>query len=492
MCPQASLPNPKLRDSAAPVTLAPTAPDSAVLQDDVAIMQSHSSAMTSACDKTHSNHDVGATATHLADASVLRQQIASLQAEVTHLRGLVSDNEARDKKIEQLREANQNLILATFGAQDLQASAEADNHAKEEFLSMLAHELRNPLAPIVMANALIGKLLAAHPMLPKLHGIIDRQSLHLKRLVEDLLDASRINSGKITLQHEPVALSEIIDSAIETSQPALASRNQTLQLDMPSEVIMLDGDAIRLAQVFSNLLINAAKFSANGSAIDILIRNQADAVKVIVRDNGDGIDAAFQPFIFDLFKQGPKTLDRAHGGLGIGLSLVRSIVDMHGGSTSVHSAGLGHGSEFTVILPTHSGTVPSVVASAPIVASTRQGRLLLIEDNVDANDTLTSLLTLEGYCVDSALDGHGGMLMACAQPYDIIICDIGLPTMDGYEIIATLRKALAHRPCFIALSGYNQTQDRRRALDAGFDHFLAKPASVDVLLDLIASVMVAH
>ena len=256
MCPQASLPNPKLRDSAAPVTLAPTAPDSAVLQDDVAIMQSHSSAMTSACDKTHSNHDVGATATHLADASVLRQQIASLQAEVTHLRGLVSDNEACDKKIEQLREANQNLILATFGAQDLQASAEADNHAKEEFLSMLAHELRNPLAPIVMANALIGKLLAAHPMLPKLHGIIDRQSLHLKRLVEDLLDASRINSGKITLQHEPVALSEIIDSAIETSQPALASRNQTLQLDMPSEVIMLDGDARQRTETSVNSVNN--------------------------------------------------------------------------------------------------------------------------------------------------------------------------------------------------------------------------------------------
>ncbi|MDY7572770.1 hybrid sensor histidine kinase/response regulator [Actimicrobium sp. CCI2.3] len=453
-------------------------------------MHAQPSTMTSASDKPDALID--AAAMHRSETTSLHQQIADLQAEISCLRAMVADNGARDEKMEQLREANQNLLLATFGAQDLQASAEADNHAKEEFLSMLAHELRNPLAPIVMANALIGKLLAAHPMLPKLHGIIDRQSLHLKRLVEDLLDASRINSGKITLQREPVVLSEIIESAIETSEPVLTSRNQQLHLDMPQEVIMLDGDAIRLAQVFSNLLINAAKFSANDSAIAILIRRQAESVEIIVRDNGVGIEAAFQPFIFDLFKQGPKTLDRAQGGLGIGLSLVRSIVSMHGGSTSVHSAGLGHGSEFTVILPTNAYAVPVDPAITTLATTTCHGRILLIEDNVDSNDTLTSLLTLEGYLVDSALDGHNGMLMACAQPYDIIICDIGLPTMDGYEIIATLRKVLTCLPRFIALSGYNQTQDRRRALDAGFDHFLAKPASVDVLLDLIASTVVAH
>ncbi len=485
------MPEPDRRDVAAPCAAAEMDADRTPLREYCNVPHAQSSAMTSALDPTDSIDNVDAMAMQQSDTSALHQQIAMLQAEITRLKAIVPDNQARDDKIEQLREANQNLLLATFGAQDLQASAEADNHAKEEFLSMLAHELRNPLAPIVMANALIGKLLSAHPMLPKLHGIIDRQSLHLKRLVEDLLDASRINSGKITLQREPVVLSEIIESAIETSQPVLTSRNQQLHLDMPPEKIMLDGDSIRLAQVFSNLLINAAKFSANDSVIEISIRNQAEAVKIIVKDNGAGIEAALQPFIFDLFKQGPKTLDRAQGGLGIGLSLVRSIVDMHGGSTSVHSAGLGLGSEFTVILPTCTAVVPTNPTTATLAPGACHGRILLIEDNVDANDMLTSLLTLEGYLVDSALDGHGGMLMACAQPYDIIICDIGLPTMDGYEIIASLRKVLARWPCFIALSGYNQTQDRQRAIDAGFDHFLAKPASIDVLLDLIASTM-AH
>ncbi len=492
MCLQTTIPKPDRHDEAAPHSAVEVDSDRAPCRENYGNTHAQQvNAMSSASDTPTANANVDAAVMQRSDTSTLHQQIAILQAEITRLHTIVSDNDARDKKIEQLREANQNLLLATFGAQDLQASAEADNHAKEEFLSMLAHELRNPLAPIVMANALIGKLLDAHPMLPKLHGIIDRQSMHLKRLVEDLLDASRINSGKITLQREAVVLSEIIESAIETSQPALAVRNQQLHLDMPQEVIMLDGDAIRLAQVFSNLLINAAKFSANDSAIEIIISGQAESVKIIVRDSGAGIEPAFQPFIFDLFKQGPKTLDRAQGGLGIGLSLVRSIVEMHGGSTSVHSAGLGHGSEFTVILPTSGAALPINRATTTVLSIIRHGNILLIEDNVDANDTLMSLLTLEGYTVDSALDGHDGMLMACAKPYDIIICDIGLPTMDGYQIIATLRKVLARLPCFIALSGYNQTQDRHRALDAGFDHFLAKPASIDVLLDLIASV-VAH
>ncbi|MEB0136319.1 hybrid sensor histidine kinase/response regulator [Actimicrobium sp. CCC2.4] len=428
-----------------------------------------------------------ATAVLQAETAALREQVMSLQAEIRHLRTVVSQNESRDENMVQLREANENLVLATFGAQDLQASAEADNHAKEEFLSMLAHELRNPLAPIVMANALIGKLLSAHPMLPRLHGIIDRQARHLKRLVEDLLDASRINSGRITLQRRPVALSEIIDSAIETSQPVFSSRNQKLHLAMTTEAITLDGDAVRLAQVFSNLLINAAKFSAIDAAIHVVVSSHAETVKIVVRDTGVGIAAAFQPFIFDLFKQGPNTLDRAQGGLGIGLSLVRSIVGMHDGSVSVYSAGLGHGSVFTVILPTCAGSLPADSITTPVSARAGRSRILLMEDNADANDTLTRLLTLEGYTVDSALDGRDGMLMATATPYDILICDIGLPTMNGYEVIATLRASLKTMPFIIALSGYDQAHDRQRAVDAGFDHFLVKPASIDVLLDLISS-----
>ncbi|MFT5533680.1 MAG: signal transduction histidine kinase [Candidatus Paceibacteria bacterium] len=487
MCLQPSTSNPTRSDDAVarPLTAADT--DNTPFREDPGIMQVHSLAMTSNLGNSTPNSKDDETARHRSEMTNLRQQIASLEAEVIRLRSIASDGDAREDKIAQLREANQNLLLATFGAQDLQASAEADNHAKEEFLSMLAHELRNPLAPIVMANALIGKLLDAHPKLPKLHGIIDRQSLHLKRLVEDLLDASRINSGKITLQREPVMLSEVIESAIETSQPILASRNQQLHLSMSSEAIMLDGDAIRLAQVFSNLLINAAKFSANDTAIDVAVCDQEESVKIVISDSGVGIEAALQPFIFDLFKQGPKTLDRAQGGLGIGLSLVRSIVGMHGGSITVYSAGLGYGSEFTVILPTCQSAAPVNPATASVTSAVHRGRILLIEDNVDASDTLSGLLTQEGYSVDSALDGHDGMLMACAQPYDLVICDIGLPTMDGYEVVTTLRKVLTRLPCFIALSGYNQIHDQRRAIDAGFDHFVAKPASINALLDLIFS-----
>ena len=427
-------------------------------------------------------------ARHSQEAAELQDRITDLLTEVEALREATKSKDALEGLVRQLRSANQNLVIATFGAQDMQATAEAANQRQEEFLSMLAHELRNPLAPVAMAAELLGKITAAHPQLPKLHGIIRRQVDHMTRLVDDLLDASRFSSGKITLQKRPLLLSEIIESAVETSQPFIDKRNQRLILDLPEFPIIIDGDLVRLAQVFSNLLINAAKFSPEYEHITVSARKIADAVTVSIKDNGMGIGSDIQPFIFDLFTQGFRSLDRSQGGLGIGLSLVRMIVEMHGGSVKVISAGAGFGSEFIVQLPISAESLPHDSSRAAMASPYRRCRILVIEDNVDANETLRDLLTLEGHIVTPTFEGTSGLAMARNNTYDIIICDIGLPGMDGYEVVKQLRqRASQPAPCFIALSGYNQPKNRIRALEVGFDHYLVKPIAIDVLLQLIAS-----
>ncbi len=393
-----------------------------------------------------------------------------------------------DDLVVQLREANQNLIIATLNAQEMQAKAESFNRRQTEFLSMLAHELRNPLAPISMANELLGKITAAHPQLPKLHGIISRQVSHMIRLVDDLLDASRVSSGKITLQTRMLLLSDIIARAIETSQPFIDKRHQHLKIDLPADPIIIDGDLIRLAQVFSNLLINATKFTPENERITISAQYSENGILVSVTDNGAGIPADIQPFIFDLFTQGYRTLERAQGGLGIGLSLVRTIVEMHGGTAKVISQGTGFGSEFIIFLPLSPGPLPPnyMAPSKTIQAHHRQ--ILLVEDNVDANDALRTLLELDGYSITSMFDGKSGLAMAQKNRYDVIVCDIGLPGMDGFEVIKQVRlDSSKPKPLCIATSGYNQVEDRMHAKEVGFDHYMVKPIEIDVLLDLISS-----
>jgi signal transduction histidine kinase len=253
--------------------------------------------------------------------------------------------------VPQLREANQNLMLATIGAQDAQAAAEAANQCQTEFLSMLAHELRNPLHPIIMANALIGKISNAHPDLPTLHGIIQRQAAQLVRLVDDLLDASRVNAGKISIETSWISLQEIIESAVETSQPIIETRRQHLEFDCPAQAIFIDGDLIRLTQVFSNLLLNASKYTPEFGHLFIRVTSRQHKVEVAVIDDGAGVPLDIQPRIFELFVQGQRPQVPAQSGLGIGLSLVRTIVQLHRGTVSVSSAGSGTGSQFIVTLP---------------------------------------------------------------------------------------------------------------------------------------------
>jgi signal transduction histidine kinase len=421
------------------------------------------------------------------EAEQLRDKTADLLTRVGELDEVTQSKQVLEALVVQLREANQHLVLATFGAQDLQAKAESANHRQEEFLAMLAHELRNPLAPIATAADLLGKITTAHPMLPKLYGIISRQVGHMAHLVDDLLDASRVSTGNITLQRRSLQLAEIIDSAVETSQPFIEKRNQQLSINLPDEPIMINGDLIRLAQVFSNLLINATKFTPVDEHIHIAVEKLPNHVKISIKDNGVGIAPEIQPFIFDLFTQGPHSLDRSQGGLGIGLSLVRTVVQMHGGTVSVWSDGLGLGSEFIVELPLSTELIIDDKSELLNVDPVYGQRILLIEDNFSVNEILSKLLTMEGHTITSAFDGVSGLAMAQENIYDIIVCDIGLPGIDGYEVAKQLRlNTLKAMPLCIAISGYSQQKNRTSAERAGFDHYFVKPIAIAALAKLIS------
>ncbi|MDB5918457.1 MAG: hybrid sensor histidine kinase/response regulator [Massilia sp.] len=424
------------------------------------------------------------------------QEIASLRATISELTGAIEAHaqeklrlQAAEALVQQLRDANQHLVLATFDARDLHAAAEAANLRQVEFLSMLAHELRNPLQPMEMAAKLLAGHVGLHPAIAKVHAIYSRQISHMVRLVDDLLDASRVSSGKITLQLAPVLLSDIIDDAVETSLPGIDRRHQRLQVRLPATPVTIEGDLVRLAQVFSNLLVNASKFTQEFGHIDIAAQHVGDTVEVSVSDDGAGIPPDLLPFVFDLFTQGYRSLERAQGGLGIGLSLVRSLTQLHGGSATVVSEGAGKGSKFIIVLPLSASpkTVPDSGAPAAVLPI-RPCNILLIEDNVDANDVMTMVLQQDGHTVTSCFDGPSGLRAGLDHPFDVVLCDIGLPGMDGFQVVSAMRAALAPpHPCFIATTGYNTTGQMDRASEAGFDHYLVKPVNLASLTRLIAT-----
>lgn len=399
-----------------------------------------------------------------------------------------------DELVRKLREANENLVMTSLRAQDLQDQAQAVVQRQTEFLSMLAHELRNPLAPISMAADILEKISGADPQLPRIQQIIARQVGHMKRLLDDLLDASRVSSGKITLKKCHLLLADVVQSAAEISQPMLDSHNQELTIDLPHQPVVIDGDATRLSQVFSNLLINASKYSLQGKSISLSVSHSADGqVAVAIKDQGVGIEPEVQAYIFDLFTQAPRTLDRSEGGLGIGLSMVRALVELHGGSVRVHSEGLGHGSDFTVLLPLAAKSDPPETdraEQAVPAAPARSCRILIIEDNVDANETLNFCLSAEGHAVASAFDGPTGLAMARQGDFDVVMCDIGLPGMDGYEVLRQLRASGVQPavPHCIAMTGYDSQDHRARADNAGFDTYLVKPVPLETLQKILAEI----
>ncbi len=364
------------------------------------------------------------------------------------------------------------------------------NRRKDEFLAMLAHELRNPLAPIRNALHIIGmRGPERRQSVRQAWEIVDRQVDHMVRLVDDLLDVSRITRGKINLQKQPLDVSAIVSRAVEGSRPLIDSRGHTLEIHLPDDAGRVEGDPVRLAQVLWNLLNNAAKYTPEGGHIRLTVEKGEGEVVLRVRDTGMGIPADVLPAIFDLFTQAERTLERAEGGLGIGLTLVRQLTEMHDGTVEATSAGPGQGSEFVVRLPLlmDAPLADGTVGAADDGGSSRRRRILVVDDNRDSAESLATLLRLVGNEVKTAHDGRQALETAAAYRPDMVLLDIGLPVLNGYEVARRLRTEPSYgRAVLVALTGYGSEEDRRRSLSAGFDHHMVKPVDFDSLRTLLA------
>ena len=366
----------------------------------------------------------------------------------------------------------------------------AANRQKDQFLAMLAHELRNPLAPITTAAQLLQRGQMDAPGIQRASDIIARQAQHMTSLVNDLLDVSRVTRGLVTITKEALEMREVVREAVEQVRPLMDARHHELHCEIASSVLRVEGDRTRLIQVVSNILNNAAKYTAPGGRVVLSVRLDGDCVRVAVRDNGQGIDPPILPYIFDLFIQAERTPDRSQGGLGLGLALVKSLAVLHGGRVEAHSEGLGKGSEFVVFLPCLA-EAPAVdvprVSAAP--GGARGLKVLVVDDNVDAAQMLATLLEMNGYEVDVAYDGRGALASVVQAPPDVALLDIGLPDIDGHELARRLRAIPeTTQAVLVALTGYGQEEDRRNAYQAGFDHHMAKPADLAKLLELLAGV----
>ncbi len=396
--------------------------------------------------------------------------------------------------------------------------AEADRR-KDEFLAMLAHELRNPLAPILNAAYVLGRRGAADPAVQRHSQVIDRQVRHMARLLDDLLDVARITRGKIALRRETLDLSAALEPVLEGIRPLIEERGHTLTVNVPAEPVRLEADPARLHQIVDNLLQNAAKYTEPGGRIFLTVAVEGEEAVLRVRDTGIGIPAEVLPRIFDLFTQADRTLARSEGGLGIGLTMVRRLVEMHGGAVTAASAGPGRGSEFTVRLPRSTAErrrpdegeperASEPAAAPPPVQSGEQAdrtgepktsrtgqpfRVLAVEDNLDTAESLRELMELWGYEVRVVHTGSEGLAAAGAFQPHVILLDIGLPGMDGYAVAQELRRAWrdaeGNAAILIALTGYGQDEDRRRALAAGFHFHLTKPVDPEELRRTLATVL---
>jgi signal transduction histidine kinase len=352
---------------------------------------------------------------------------------------------------------------------------------KDEFLAMLSHELRNPLAPIRNAVEVIRRLAPPDPKLTMARDVVDRQVTLLARLVEELLDVSRISQGKIALKKEPVELSRIISHSVETARPLIDARAQTLSVSVPPAPVWLSADFARLSQVVANLLNNAAKYTGEGGRIELTAGAGEGEATISVRDNGTGIETTLLPKVFDLFVQGDRALDRGQGGLGIGLTLVKRLVELHDGTVAVASEGPNRGSTFTVRLPCISAVEPQRPAPAviPFKASSEVygRRVLVVDDNVDAAESTAAFLRLEGHEVKAVHDGLQALASLKVFDPHVVVLDIGLPGLDGYAVARQLReRGDTSHVLLIALTGYGQKEDRVRAAAAGFDYHYVKPA----------------
>ena len=359
-----------------------------------------------------------------------------------------------------------------------------------EFLAMLAHELRNPLAPIRNALGIMTMQGELGPQASWARAVIERQTVHLSRLVDDLLDVSRITRGKLRMQSEPLDINAAIHRAIESSRPLLDSRKHHLDVRLSAEPLLVHGDMTRITQVILNILNNAAKYTPEGGRVSIESGMQNGSVAVTVRDNGVGIPPSLIDHVFDMFAQGERTLDRSEGGLGIGLTLAKRIVELHGGAVRARSAGAGLGSEFTITLPRLSLELAHVRPAVNVSLDTKgpKREVLVVDDNADAADSMAMLLRLAGHHVEIEHEGESALKRVEAKTPDIVLLDIGLPGMNGYEVAQQLRSRPEGQGIRIyALTGYGQEEDRRRSEAAGFDGHLVKPVLPNELLALVSA-----
>jgi signal transduction histidine kinase len=437
---------------------------------------------------------------HLADTNEqLAKANTALQAEKSReLLALNTSLHQANRELERANLALQGEVAERARAE--QALKEADRH-KDEFLAMLAHELRNPLAPIRNAVHLMKLKPLGDPQLQLSRDIIERQLIQLSRLVDDLLDVSRITRGKINLARRRVELSDLVARAVETVAPTIESRGHTLEVVIPKRALMIYGDPMRLTQALGNVLANAAKYTDNGGSITLRAQRRRRDIEITVSDTGIGIVPDVLPCIFDLFTQLDRRTGRHQGGLGIGLALVRQLVEMHGGTVSASSEGPGKGSEFLIRLPLSiernsaseaqgGEAVAAVPPGKPLEPVRRpQRRILVADDNADARESLATLLALNGHEVYKAEDGSDALETAERCRPDVALLDIGMPRANGYEVARHIRgQPWGRGMVLIALTGWGQESDRRLSHEAGFDSHLTKPVDPHVLDELLAKV----
>jgi signal transduction histidine kinase len=371
-----------------------------------------------------------------------------------------------------------------------EARLEEANKRKDEFLAMLSHELRNPLAPIGNAVEIIRRLGGHDAKLMWATDITDRQLRQLTRLVDELLDVARIGQGKIVLQSAPLELTALVSQCLDMQRAALSARRQTLTQAMPGTPVWIHGDGARMQQVINNLLSNANKYTPEGGSVHVAVTLEPRLEVLTVRDNGMGIESDLLPRVFDLFEQGKRALDRNQGGLGVGLTLVQRLVKLHDGHVEAHSAGVGQGAEFRVYLPRlqspgQHDSDSVVEASAPTAVCRR---LLIVEDNPDIADTTATMMAMAGHTVRCARDGMQALAEAQSFEPEVVLLDVGLPELDGYQVARRLRQLPQTRQALIiGLTGYGMPADRQRGREAGFDHHLLKPADPNELRALIES-----
>jgi signal transduction histidine kinase/DNA-binding response OmpR family regulator len=402
-------------------------------------------------------------------------------------------------RVSLIREVASRASIAMENARLYTAVQEADRR-KNEFLAMLAHELRNPLAPIRNAVHIMQGFDGLPAKLNWARDVIGRQADHMTRLIDDLLDVSRIVQGKVVVKPERMTLVSLVDRAVEASGPRLAAREQQLDVKLPEDNVVLHGDAVRLSQVLSNLINNASKFSPARTRIAFTAEYDAGTVRIAVKDEGAGIAPEFLPHIFELFAQADQSLDRSQGGLGIGLTLVKHLVELHGGRVWAHSEGLGRGCELTVALPAQIAQAPARepapapaqgngAVREPVAAASNGGsRILVVDDLAASAETLMTLLEMEGFEVKVANEGMEALKIAREFRPDVVLLDIGLPGMNGFEVAHRLRDQPENRDALlIALTGYGEAESRSRSAQAGFDFHMVKPADVNLLLSMIAN-----